>query len=58
MNKQQIIDELVIIAERLAEISDECTFALKGYSDSAAEVAALAVHHVIDLVRVADKERE
>jgi hypothetical protein len=58
MNKQRIIDELVAIAERLDEISNECTLSLKGYSVSAAEVAALAVHLVIDLVRIADEVSE
>jgi hypothetical protein len=53
MSKNEIIEELVDIAARLGEISDECTCSLKGYSDGAAELAALAVCHLIDLVRAA-----
>ena len=58
MSKQQIVDELRQMAERLEAIQDECKVSLKGYASGAAEVAALAVHHVIDLVRVAGEVSE
>jgi hypothetical protein len=55
MSKCEILIELVRIADRLQELQHDCN-AIKGYAGGAAEVAALAVHHVIDLVRVAIDE--
>lgn len=55
MSKCEILIELVRIADRLEELGYNCK-ALKGYASGAAEVAALAVHHVVDLVRVAIDE--
>ena len=46
------------MAERLEQIQHETKVSLKGHASGAAEVAALAVHHVIDLVRVAEKVSE
>jgi hypothetical protein len=57
MNKQQICDELVAMADRLEAIQDECE-SLKGYVSGAAEVASLAVYHLIDLVISAEKVSE
>jgi hypothetical protein len=57
MNKQQICDELVAIVDRLEDIQHECEL-LKGYVSGAAEVASLAVHHLIDLVSTAEKVSE
>ena len=57
MSKCEILIELVRIADRLEELQHDCK-AIKGYASGAAEVAALAVHHLIDLVRVADEVRE
>ena len=58
MNKRELTEELLAMANRLEGIQDECNVSLKGYASGAAEVAALAVHHVIDLVRVADEVSE
>ena len=53
MKKNEIIEELADIAARLGDISVECACSFKGCSDGAAELAALAVCHLIDLVRAA-----
>ena len=58
MNKQKICDELVAMVDTLEEIQNECNESLKGYASGAAELAALAVCHLIDLVRVADEVSE
>ena len=55
MSKQQICDELLAMVDRLEAIQDECNVSLKGYPCGAAELAALAVCHLIDLVRVSDE---
>ena len=57
-HQQHIVNELRQMAERLEQIQHETKVSLKGYASGAAEVAALAVHHVIDLVRVAEKVSE
>jgi hypothetical protein len=57
MNKQDTISELAAMAQRLEDIQHECE-SLKGYVSGAAEVASLAVHHLIDLVSTAEKVSE
>jgi len=57
MNKQDTISELAAMAQRLEDIQHECEL-LKGYVSGAAEVASLAVHHLIDLVSTAEKVSE
>ena len=56
MSKCEILIELVRIADRLEELGDDCSKTIKGSASGAAEVATLAVHHVIDLVRVSIDE--
>ena len=58
MNKQKICDELVAMANRLEAMQIECNESLKGYASGAAELASLAVCHLIDLVKVADEVSE
>ena len=54
MTKKEIVKELEAMADRLESIKSECDWTLKGYAGSAAELAANAVYHVIDLVSVAE----
>ena len=58
MNKQKMGDELVAMVDRLEAIQNECNESLKGYASGAAELAALAVCHLIDLIGVADEVSE
>lgn len=53
MTKQEIIDELTAMANRLETIHSECAFSLTGYADSAVYLASYSVCHAIDLVSIA-----
>lgn len=52
MNKQEIVDELEKILNRMEVIEAECKCELKGYAGGAADLAVQAIAHVIDLVSV------
>jgi hypothetical protein len=52
MTRDEILEELDTISDRLESIKTECEWTLKGYAGGAADLAATAVNHVIDLVRV------
>lgn len=52
MTKQEILDELEKVLNRMEVIEGECKMTLKGYADGAAELAVQAIAHTIDLVSV------
>lgn len=53
MNKSEILTELEQILNRMECVEGECRASLKGYADGAADLAVMAIAHVIDLVSVA-----
>lgn len=58
MTKKEIFEELEAMADRLESIKSECDWTLKGYAGGAAELAASAVYHVIDMVSVSESMLE
>lgn len=58
MTKAEIIEALEEIADRLESIKTECDWSCMGYAGGAADLAATAVNHVIDLVQIAAMRSE
>lgn len=52
MKKEQILEELEKVLNRMEGLEGECKAGLKGYADGAAELAVQAIAHTIDLVSV------